>query len=37
MAFQHLKGGEMLFTRACSDRSRGNDFNLKEARFSVWW
>jgi len=32
--FQYLKGayrkaGEELFTRACSDRSRGNGFKLK--------
>ena len=37
-AFQYLKGackkaGEGLFTRACSDRRRGNGFNLKEGRF----
>ncbi|KAK4826541.1 hypothetical protein QYF61_010061 [Mycteria americana] len=34
-AFQYLKGaykkaGEGLFTRACSDRTRGNGFKLKE-------
>ena len=39
-AFQHLKGGhkkarEGLFTRACSDRTRGNGFKLKEGRFRL--
>ena len=34
-AFQYLKGaykkaGEGLFTRACSDRTRGNGFKLKD-------
>jgi len=37
-AFQYLKGayrkdGEGLFTRSCSDRTRGNSFKLKEGRF----
>ena len=37
-AFQYLKGAykkarEGLFTRACSDRTRGNGFKLKEGRF----
>jgi len=37
-AFQYLKGaykkaGEGLFTRACSHRTRGNAFKLKEGRF----
>ncbi|KFU98236.1 hypothetical protein N340_04495, partial [Tauraco erythrolophus] len=37
-AFQYLKGayrkaGEGLFPRACSDRTRGNGFKLKEGRF----
>ena len=37
-AFQYLKGaykksGEGLFARACSDRTRGNGFKLKEGRF----
>ena len=38
-AFQYLKGaykkgpGERLFARACSDRTRGNGFKLKEGRF----
>jgi len=36
--FQSLKGaykkaGEGLFTRSCSDRTRGNGFKLKEGRF----
>jgi len=36
-AFQYLKGtykkaGELLFVRACSDRTRGNSFKLKEGR-----
>ena len=36
-AFQYLKGaykkaGEGLFTRACSDRTRGNGFKLEEGR-----
>jgi len=39
-AFQYLKGaykkdGEGLFTRASSDRTRGNDFKLKEGRFRL--
>ncbi|KFV10332.1 hypothetical protein N340_01704, partial [Tauraco erythrolophus] len=39
-AFQYLKGayrkaGEGLFTRACSDRTRGNGFKLKEGRFQL--
>jgi len=39
-AFQYLKGGykkagEGLFTRACSDRTRGNGFRLKEGRFRL--
>ena len=39
-AFQYLKGayekaGEGLFTRACSDRTRGNGFKLKENRFRL--
>ncbi|KFV07752.1 hypothetical protein N340_10410, partial [Tauraco erythrolophus] len=38
--FQYLKGayrkaGEGLFTRACSDRTRGNGFKLKESRFRL--
>ncbi|KFQ66567.1 hypothetical protein N334_10285, partial [Pelecanus crispus] len=38
VAFQYLKGaykkaGEGLFTRACSDRTRGNGFKLKKGRF----
>ena len=39
-AFQYLKGAykkarEGLFTRACSDRTRGNGFKLKEGRFRL--
>ncbi|GAB0186154.1 hypothetical protein GRJ2_001080700 [Grus japonensis] len=40
VAFQYLKGtyrkaGEGLFTRTCSDRTRGNGFKLKEDRFRL--
>jgi len=39
-AFQYLKGayrkdGEGHFTRACSGRTRGHGFKLKEARFRL--
>ncbi|KAK4815478.1 LOW QUALITY PROTEIN: hypothetical protein QYF61_002937 [Mycteria americana] len=39
-AFQYLKGaykkdGNRLFSRACSDRTRGNGFKLKEGRFKL--
>ena len=39
-AFQYLKGaykiaGEGLFMRACSDRTRGNGFKLKEGRLRL--
>ena len=39
-AFQYLKGaykkaGERLFTKACSDKTRGNGFKLKEGRFRL--
>ncbi|KAK4832503.1 hypothetical protein QYF61_023568 [Mycteria americana] len=39
-AFQYLKGaykkdGDRLFNRACSDRTRGNGFKLKEGRFRL--
>jgi len=39
-AFQYLKwackrAGEGLFTRAWSDRTRGNGFKLKEGRFRL--
>ncbi|GAB0208572.1 hypothetical protein GRJ2_003322900 [Grus japonensis] len=38
VAYQYLKGaykkaGEGLFTKACSDRTKGNGFKLKEGRF----
>ena len=37
-AFQYLKGaykkgGDRLFSRACSDRTRGNGFKQKDGRF----
>jgi len=40
VAFQYLKwfckkAGEGLFTRACSDRTRGDGFKLKESRFRL--
>ena len=40
VAFQYLKwddkrAGEGHFTRACSDRTRGNAFKLKEGRFRL--
>ena len=39
-AFQYLRGayrkdGEGLFTRVCSDRTRGNSSKLKEGRFRL--
>ncbi|PKU34046.1 hypothetical protein llap_15649 [Limosa lapponica baueri] len=39
-AFQYLKGayrraGESLFTKACSDRMRGNGFKLENSRFRL--
>jgi len=39
-AFQYRKGayrkdGEGLFTRVCSDRTRGNGFKLKEDKFRL--
>jgi len=39
-AFQYLKGaykraGEGLFTRMCSDRTRGNGFKLTEGTFRL--
>ena len=40
MAFQYLKGayeknGNRLFSRFCSDRTRGNGFKLKEGTLDV--
>ena len=40
MAFQYLKrayrkAGKGLFIRACSNRTRGNGFKLKESRFRL--
>jgi len=39
-AFQYLKGpykkdGDRLFSRACSNRTSGNGFKLKEGRFRL--
>jgi len=39
-AFSYLKGtykkaGKGLFTRACSDRTRGSGFKLKEGKFGL--
>ena len=31
----YRKGREGLFTRACSDKVRGNGFKLKEGRFRL--
>ncbi|PKU45467.1 hypothetical protein llap_4225 [Limosa lapponica baueri] len=39
-AFQYLRGacrkaGEILFTKACSDRTRGNGLKLEKSRFRL--
>ena len=39
-AFQYIRGaskkdGERVFIKACSDRTRGNGFKLKEGRFTL--
>ncbi|PKU32189.1 hypothetical protein llap_17506 [Limosa lapponica baueri] len=39
-AFQYLRGayrkdGEILFPKACSDRTRGNGFKLENSRFRL--
>jgi len=39
-AFQHLKGAykkdrDNLFSKACSDRTRGNGFRVKEGRLHI--
>lgn len=31
----HKKDGERLFTKACSDKARSNDFKLEECRFRL--
>ena len=40
VGFQYIKGAykndqKRLFSKACSDRTRGNDFKLKEGRFRL--
>jgi len=40
VSFQYIKGAckkerERLFTKACSDRTRGNGYKLKEDRFGL--
>ena len=40
VALQYIKGaykkdGERLFTKACSDRTRGNGFKWKKGRFRL--
>jgi len=39
-AFQYLKGGckkewDRCFSRVCCDKTRGNDFKLREGRYSL--